>query len=58
MSYKVKLEQMGYVIREEIQYWSLEHAGKGIYLTGSGKIEDLCKSWFKFLEEEREKVSA
>lgn len=58
MSYKVKLEEMGYIIREEIQYWSLEHAEKGIYLTGSGQIEELCKSWFKFLEEKREKVSA
>ena len=58
MSDKVKLEVMGYVIREEIQYWSLEHAEKGIYLTGTGKIEDLCKSWLKFLEQEREKISA
>jgi hypothetical protein len=58
MSYKVKLEEMGYIIKEEIQYWSLEHPSHSIYRTGSGDIEELCKFWWQECAEELEKMTA
>jgi hypothetical protein len=44
-SSKEKLEALGYIINQHVQYWSLEHAEKDIYVIKAGELEEVCSFW-------------
>jgi hypothetical protein len=56
-SYKEQLEALGYVVRKEIQYWSIEHAAKGVWQAKSGDLEEVCRFWWEEFEASKAKAA-
>lgn len=56
-SFKEQLEAHGYTIRKEIQYWSLEHASRGIWVAKTGDLEEVCRYWWEQFEAVKTKAA-